>query len=119
MVAPACAIWLSATVGVENGFHYLMPYVMQPDKWKKQQITKYSADGYVFPGLAGIGLLDRALLTEYFKLPRSQSGWVQLVDIRCGAKKPGGRAFRDYRKLPLLNLAVAGAKAAPRGSHGG
>jgi hypothetical protein len=55
--------------------------VAQPDKWKKQQITKYSADGYVFPGLAGIGLPDQTLLAEYLKLPRPESGWVQFVDI--------------------------------------
>jgi hypothetical protein len=67
--------------GVEKSFHYLMPYVAQPDKWKKQQITKYSADGYVFPGLAGIGLPDQTLLAEYLKLPRPESGWVQFVDI--------------------------------------
>jgi hypothetical protein len=66
---------------VEKSFHYLMPYVAQPDKWKKQQITKYSADGYVFPGLAGIGLPDQTLLAEYLKLPRSELGWVQFVDI--------------------------------------
>jgi hypothetical protein len=72
-------------VDVDKSFHYLMPYVAHPDQWKKPQITKYSADGYVFPGLAGIGLPDQTLLAEYLKLPRSESGWIQFVDIvvRC------------------------------------
>jgi hypothetical protein len=68
-------------IGVEKSFTYLMPYVMQPDKWKKQEIGKYSADGYVFPGLSGIGLPSQELLAEYLKLPRSESGWTQFVDI--------------------------------------
>jgi len=68
-------------IGVETSFNYLMPYVMHPEKWTKQEIGKYSADGYVFPGLAGIGLPSQELLAEYLKLPRSQSGWIQFVDI--------------------------------------
>lgn len=68
-------------IGVETAFNYLMPYVEHPDKWKKEQINKYSADGYVFPGLAGIGLPSEPLLAAYLKLPRAQSGWVQFVDI--------------------------------------
>ena len=30
---------------VVRAFHYLMPYVERPDRWKKEQINKYSADG--------------------------------------------------------------------------
>jgi Alginate lyase len=67
--------------GVEKSFAYLMPYVAQPDKWKKEQINKYSASGYVFPGLAGIGLPSPDLLAGYLKLPRAESGWIQFVDI--------------------------------------
>jgi len=74
-------------IGVEKSFHYLMPYVAQPDKWKKQQIAKYNAGGYVFPGLAGIGLPDQTLLAEYLKLPRSESGWEQFVDILVRSAK--------------------------------
>lgn len=68
-------------IGVENAFTYLMPYVAQPGRWKKEQITKYSSDGYVFPGLAGVGIPSNDLLAAYLKLPRAQSAWVQLVDL--------------------------------------
>jgi len=74
-------------IGVEKSFTYLMPYVKQPDKWTKQEIGKYSADGYVFPGLAGIGLPSQELMAEYLKLPRSQSGWIQFVDILVRSAK--------------------------------
>jgi hypothetical protein len=74
-------------VGVEKSFTYLMPYVAQPEKWKKQQINKYSSGGYVFPGLAGIGLRSPTLLAEYLKLPRAGSGWIQFVDILVRSAK--------------------------------
>src|SRR5215469_3638484 len=48
-------------IGVDRSFRYLIPYVQHPDTWKKQQIGKYNADGYVFPGLAGVGLADASL----------------------------------------------------------
>jgi hypothetical protein len=74
-------------IGVEKAFAYLTPYMAQPDRWKKEQITKYSADEYVFPGLAGIGIPSPELLAAYLKLPRSQSGWIQLLDILVRSAK--------------------------------
>jgi hypothetical protein len=74
-------------IGVQKSFDYLMPYLAQPEKWKKEQINKYSADGYVFPGLAGIGIPSEALLAAYLKLPRAESGWVQFVDILVRSTK--------------------------------
>jgi hypothetical protein len=71
----------SAGQSVERAVRYLTPYVAHPDTWKKQQIGKYSADGYVFPGLAGIGLPATDLLKAYVQLPRSESPWVQFVDL--------------------------------------
>jgi hypothetical protein len=67
--------------GVQKAFAYLIPFVAQSDTWKKQQITKYSADGYVFPGIAGIGIPSDSLLAAYAKLPRAQSPWVQFIDV--------------------------------------
>jgi Alginate lyase len=74
-------------IGVETSFNYLMPYLEQSDKWKKQQINKYSAEGYVFPALAGIGLPSPALLAAYLKLPRSGTAWIQFVDVLVRAAK--------------------------------
>jgi hypothetical protein len=71
----------AAGIGVDRSFHYLMPYLLHPGTWKKQQIGKYSPDGYVFPGLAGIGLPSPDLLAAYMELPRSESPWVQFIDL--------------------------------------
>jgi hypothetical protein len=67
--------------GLDKSFAYLMPYVLQPDTWKKPQITKYSPGEYIFPGLAGIGMPSPELLNAYKKLPRADSPWVQFNDL--------------------------------------
>jgi hypothetical protein len=68
-------------IGVEKSFYYLIPFVQHPDTWKHRQISRYSPDGYVFPGLAGIGLPSPSLLAAYEELPNSDSPWVQFVDM--------------------------------------
>ncbi len=68
-------------VGIEKSFHYLMPFVAHPEKWVKPQITKFSPNDTIFPGLAGAGLRSEELLSAYRLLPRSKSAWVQLVDL--------------------------------------
>jgi hypothetical protein len=66
---------------VETAFRYLLPYVQHPETWKKEQISKFSADGTIFAGLAGAGLGDRELLDGHRTLPRSKSPWIQWVDL--------------------------------------
>ena len=68
-------------IGVQRPFYYLLPYLLHPENWKKQQISKFSADGTVWPGLAGVGLQSQRLLEAYRTLPRGNSPWVQLVDL--------------------------------------
>jgi len=67
-------------VSVEKSFNYLVPFLQHPDEWTKQQISKYSPEGYIFPGLAGIGLPSASLLEAYKQLPHSDSPWVQFVE---------------------------------------
>jgi alginate lyase len=81
------ALWKYRTpkgIGVGTAFRYLIPYVQHPETWKKQQISKFNNDGTFFAGLAGVGLPDAELLAAYRKLPRSQSPWVQWVDLVVG-----------------------------------
>ena len=53
----------------------------QLQTWKKEQISKFSSDGAVWPGLAGVGLGSAKLLEGYGGLPRGTSPWVQFVDL--------------------------------------
>jgi hypothetical protein len=85
--ADGVSLWKFRTpqgTGVETAFRYLMPFVAHPETWRKPQITKYSADGTIFPGLAGAGLHDDALLGAYRSLPRPEAAWPQFVDLAVG-----------------------------------
>ncbi len=79
-------LWSGTTL--EQSFHYLRPYVLEPAKWKKQQISPYKADGTVFLGLAGLGLKSKEMLEAYKTLPRSDAPHVLFFDllIRSSAK---------------------------------
>jgi Alginate lyase len=71
----------SRGIGVAKAFDYLLPYVLHPDTWKKREISPFNAEGIVFPGLAGVGLRNTALLDGYRSLPHSRSPWNQLIDL--------------------------------------
>jgi alginate lyase len=66
---------------VIKSFHYLVPYLLNPKHWKKQQISPYRANSYFFTGLAGVALHDKEMLSAYEKVPRAPTPWVQWVDL--------------------------------------
>ena len=68
-------------VGVESCFRYLLPYVLKPETWRKQQISKFSPGGTIFPGLAGLGLNSTELLRGFAAIEHSDSPLVSLVDL--------------------------------------
>jgi hypothetical protein len=68
--------------GVTPAIDYLMPYVLHPETWRKEQITPFEKDRIVFPGLAAAGTKSRKLMETYLGLPRALSSpWVLLVDL--------------------------------------
>jgi hypothetical protein len=68
--------------GVMPAIDYLMPYVLHPETWRKQQITPFEKDRIVFPGLAAVGTKSRKLMDTYLGLPRALSSpWVLLVEL--------------------------------------
>jgi len=67
--------------GVAKAVAYVIPYVEHPERWRKQQISKFNANGVIFPGLAGIGLHSEELLSAYRSLPHSPSPWEQFADL--------------------------------------
>jgi Alginate lyase len=67
--------------GIEKSFYYVLPYVIDPAQWHKQQIAPYERDSVIFPGLAGAGLHSTQLLAAYRKLPRAATPWVQFIDL--------------------------------------
>jgi hypothetical protein len=71
--------------GVETAIRYLLPFMLDPSAWKKEQITKYDPKGYMFPGLSGVGLRAADLLEAYRKLPHGESPWMQFMDLLISA----------------------------------
>lgn len=68
-------------ISYQKVVRYVEPYVLQPEKWKKQQSNKFHNDSTVFLGLAGAGLHAQDLLDAYKSLPRGNSAWVDFVDL--------------------------------------
>ena len=71
----------SKGIGYQKVVRYLEPYVLHPEKWKGEQISKFNNNSSVFLGLAGAGLHDKDLLDAYKSLPRADSAWVTFVDL--------------------------------------
>ena len=72
-------------IGYRKVVRYLEPYVLHPEKWKGQQISKFNNDSNLFLGLAGAGLHAKDLLDAYKSLPRADSAWVTFVDLILSA----------------------------------
>jgi len=60
---------------------YVEPYVLEPAKWKGQQISPFKPDSTIFLGLTGVGLRANDLIDAYKTLPRSDAAWVAFVDL--------------------------------------
>jgi len=76
----------SRGIGVETAFRYLLPYVLDPAKWKKQQIDQFNQGEHYYPGVAGIGMPSSDLWKAYLSLPRDRSAWVQFLDVALRAE---------------------------------
>ena len=68
-------------IGATKAFNYVVPYVLDPSRWSKEQIKPFNPDTTIFPGLAGIGYRSPELLGAYDQLPMSQTPWVQFIDL--------------------------------------
>lgn len=60
---------------------YLQPYLIDPHKWKKEQITEFSHDGLYFLAFAGMGLKRPEYIALFRKLERPGGAWTSVVDL--------------------------------------
>lgn len=64
-------LWHFRTTGsrsMESAINYLMPYVLQPEKWQKKQIKPYHRRGPVFLAFAGMGMQNQGYLAQFESL---------------------------------------------------
>jgi len=71
-------------VTISKVIDYLLPYLVDPHKWTKDQIDAVQTDGLYFLAFAGIGLKKPEYIAQYHKLERPESAWLSLVDLLVG-----------------------------------
>jgi hypothetical protein len=60
---------------------YLEPFLSDPRKWTKEQISDFPNDGLYSLAFAGMGLNRPAYVALFRKLERSDGAWLSLVDL--------------------------------------
>jgi Alginate lyase len=63
---------------------YLSPYLSDPKKWNKEQITEFQNEGLYFLAFAGMGLKKPEYIALYHKLERPAGAWLSFVDLTVG-----------------------------------
>jgi hypothetical protein len=73
---------------------YLMPYLKEPDKWRKEQIAAYQSDGAFFLAFAGMGLKKPEYVELFRTLELPSGAWPSLVDLIVGRWEAAGHQTR-------------------------
>ena len=63
---------------------YLAPYLNDPKKWNKEQISEFQNEGLYFLAFAGMGMKRPEYLAMYHKLERPEGAWLAFVDLIVG-----------------------------------
>jgi hypothetical protein len=66
---------------METVIDYLEPYLADPRKWSKEQISEFSNDGLYFLAFAGMGLKKPEYVALFRKLERPEGAWLGLMDL--------------------------------------
>jgi hypothetical protein len=60
---------------------YLEPYLADPKKWSKEQISEFPNDGLYFLAFAGMGLKKPEYVALFRKLEHPETAWLSLIDL--------------------------------------
>lgn len=72
----------------------LRPYLSDPRKWSREQISDLDSDGAYFLAFAGIGLKKPEYIALYRRLDRPDKAWPSLVDLMVGRWEAAGHQTR-------------------------
>ena len=90
-------LWTVHTKGgatLATVIEYLQPYLADPKKWTKEQITDFSNDGLYFLAYAGMGTKKPEYIALYRKLERAEGAWRGLTDLLVGRYEASGHQTR-------------------------
>ncbi len=63
---------------------YLQPYLADPKKWTKEQVTDFANDGLYCLAFAGMGLKKPEYVALFRKLEHPEGAWLSVVDLMVG-----------------------------------
>jgi hypothetical protein len=66
---------------IETVIAYLEPYLADPRRWTKEQISDFPSDGLYYLAYAGMGLKKPEYIALFRKLERSDSSWLGVIDL--------------------------------------
>jgi hypothetical protein len=67
-----------------TAIEYLQPYLSEPKKWTKEQITDFTNEGLYFLAYAGMGMKKPEYIALYRKLEHPEGAWLSLIDLLVG-----------------------------------
>jgi hypothetical protein len=79
---------------IDTVIEYLEPYLADPKKWTKEQVTDFPNDGLYFLAYAGMGLKKPEYIALFRKLERPESAWLSVVDLMVGRYEASGHQTR-------------------------
>jgi hypothetical protein len=66
---------------VVRGIEFVLPFVLRPAEWHRQQITPFHPEQRIFMALAGLDLGREDLLRHYLELPRAADAIYPLLEL--------------------------------------
>jgi Alginate lyase len=81
-----------ATIGTV--IDYLEPYLTDPKRWAREQLSDFPNDGLYFLAFAGMDLKKPEYITLFRKLERPEGAWHSLVDLMVGRFEASGHQTR-------------------------
>jgi hypothetical protein len=73
---------------------YLLPFLTDPKRWPKEQISEVSNDGIYALAFAGMGLKRPDYIAAHRKLERPETAWLSLVDLLVARHEASGHQTR-------------------------
>jgi len=90
-------LWNFSTKGgvtIATVIDYLLPFLTDPKKWPKEQISDFSNDSIYALAFAGMGLKRPDYISLYRKLERPEGAWLSLTDLLVGRFEASGHQTR-------------------------
>jgi len=88
---------------------FLTPFLSDPKKWPREQITEFSNDGMYYLAFAGMGLKKPEYLSMYRKLERGEGSWLAMVGCSTYETPSGASRYASIWPFWPASLAASGA----------